>query len=1311
MKESNHLPRLTVVASMVAAALTLGASANTAPPQEASTLNVESEQRYRVEKNRAVQVALPNYYIVQLEDPAAVQYEGGVSNLQGTSRTATKRDRFDANSTETKSYQQYLLSRQSEFAQALRSRVPGADIETNYTLLMNGVAVAHQGDESILEQLRALPGVINVWEDEVYHLNMDASNSIINAPEVWEMLGGQDDAGAGVRVAILDSGILNDHPMFQANGHTRPEGLPGDDYCATVDANFCNDKIVSARVYEPRIEISETEITDSPYDVNGHGSHVAGTAVGNLVSTTFNNAELSFSGVAPGASLYVYKSFYLTPEGNGSANTVSILEALEDILRDDVDVINNSWGGGAGEPTASPYFTVWQNVEAAGIINVTSAGNSGPGPVTVGCPGCIEEGLTVASTETGRTFANTIEGPGLDGAVALPGSETNITEAIAGPLMPAMEIDAENALACAPFPEGSFAGHIAVVSRGDCAFGDKATNFENAGAIAMILYNNAAGTISMNMPDTTLPSVSITQADGNALLEAWVEGDTATINPTQAVINPERVDVMSSFSSRGPNFDASYMKPDIAAPGTAILSAYPVNGEWSYSTLSGTSMAGPHVAGAAALLTQMRPELSQVQVKSMLMTSSNPNVLKEDAVTVADGFDMGAGRLDVAAAFNTAVTFDRPSFSAPRCFGECTFTRTATSVVGEDTEWTASVTFQDSSVVGSLSFDTLALEGGAEAEFTLNVDTRFAPTGWQHGRITFTDTSGMYADMVMPIAVQATRSDDEQVLSSGGDTSEVTSTDGATLSTRVNDLDFEGPVSIAINQPEGLTVDSESVVVDAYRAEGEISVTEGGDMLWVGNFDSIRAEASLVEAATFPGAGLNLRDAGAGVTLGCLATSCDETRVGLTLGAVETGYGFIFNGVGYTSLGISDNGFVSAGTQNHAGAFANQNLPDTEAPNNILAPFWTDLDAGGAAGGDIRFGAFDFGEPGRWVVVEWNDVVEWKPEYTGDEERYSFSIWIQAGVENNMFIQYFDTGATLPANLTVGFENVAGDLGTSYYYNGEGTAPMVGTLLTPSVVAADNGSVEINYTAGVETFGTAESADADVMQEGSVEISLTDFTEQLGGLVNVTVTNGENSLEAINPLILMGDGNYTVEVVTEPANGTVTTEDGSVIATYAPETGFWGSDSFEFRIVDGNGAVTNTATVSVEVEKLNEAPVAVAQGPSLAVSAGETVTLNGSRSTDVDGDTLTYRWTQTSGPAVSLSNASSATATFTVPEFDNDATLGFRLSVSDGEFTDTALVNVEVNKHSDKKWFEGNFGALLLLLGLPLVWIRRRKQV
>src|SRR6185295_12812787 len=107
-------------------------------------------------------------------------------------------------------------------------------------------------------------------------------------------------------------------------------------------------------------------------------------------------------------------------------------------------------------------------------------------------------------------------------------------------------------------------------------------------------------------------------------------------------------------------------KPDVTAPGVQILAGAAdlptpttmLRPGQLFQAIQGTSMASPHVAGAAALLTQAHPTLSPAELKSELMLTANPNVFKEDAKTPADAFDKGSGEIDPNKAAGSGLVLD-----------------------------------------------------------------------------------------------------------------------------------------------------------------------------------------------------------------------------------------------------------------------------------------------------------------------------------------------------------------------------------------------------------------------------------------------------------------------------------------------------------------------------------------------------------------------------------------------------------------------------------------------------------------------------
>ncbi|HET8816787.1 MAG TPA: S8 family serine peptidase, partial [Pseudidiomarina sp.] len=833
--------------SVIAQELTLAAD-QPVPQRERALLDLQKSERTKLRQE------FPTYYIVQLEAPAATLYNGGISGLSPSSAKANGLEQFDASLPAAKNYQEFLLQEQRKVASAMQAKFPELQVSRHLSLTMNGMVVEIPGKVDAKAELASIPGVKRVFENEMMYTQMDTSIDLLNTPEVWSVLGGQETAGAGIKVAVIDGGITPTHPMFADNGHVAPTTpVATDDYCSTVDATFCNDKLIVARYYEPTFETLPEEVL-TPQDVGGHGTHVAGTAVGNPVTTTIGGAAVNVSGVAPGAYLMVYKALFRNTENVGSGSNAMLIPALEDALADGADVINNSWGGGAGTaPEDSAYRTVFEAINAAGVLTVTSAGNSGPGQMTIGCPSCIEDGLTVANTTHGRDFVNQLSVSGLTGIDATEGSQTSLEENFVAELTATIVVDEANALACNAFAEGAFNGELVLVQRGECSFEQKAINLDNAGASGMLLYNNVPAPLIMNVGASTLPSFSISQADGEAILAAWTAGDEAVITPAQAKVYPERADIMAVSSSRGPNGNPNFLKPDIAAPGSSILSA---NTSGGLSLLTGTSMAAPHVTGAAALMKSVYGDVDADQLKSILMTSSIGGIRKEDGVTASDPFDVGAGRMDIAAAANVAVVVDKPSFAEVSCAITCTFDRTITDISGAASSWNATVMMRDTDVTASLNVTNVEIAADGSAQFELTVDTRFAEDGWYFGEVML-ESNGNSTDLRLPIAVYATKSDNPAIVSVGQTAGEAVIGSPYTLTARGALGSTGEPVTIDVQVPAGATVVEGSVTASETRSTAtEFGLSDDGSMIrWTGTQTDEANTSSVDVSASFPFAG------------------------------------------------------------------------------------------------------------------------------------------------------------------------------------------------------------------------------------------------------------------------------------------------------------------------------------------------------------------------------------------------------------------------------------------------------------------------
>ncbi|MDG4658503.1 S8 family serine peptidase [Ectobacillus antri] len=343
-----------------------------------------------------------------------------------------------------------------------------------------------------------------------------------------------------------------------------------------------------------------------------HGSHVAGIIAANG----------KLRGVAPDATIIAYRA--LGPGGTGSSETV--LAAIEKAIEDKVDVLNLSLGNEVNGPDWPTSVALDRAVEK-GIVAVTASGNSGPAIWTVGSPGTASKAIAVgASSPRLRIPYIDVGGRSLRLDVMEGSPEWNISRSL--PWMHAgLGKEIKNA-----------AGKIVVLERGALTFSEKAKRAQEAGAEGVIIFNNMRDSFQGAVEGVNIPVAVLSGRDGK-----WLLSQQGTLMGT---VFREEQDVLASFSSRGPVTQTWEIKPDLVAPGVSIHSTVP----GGYLALQGTSMAAPHVAGAAALLRQAHPEWNPEQIKAALMNTCKLLYQNGKPYTV---YEQGAGRLQIEKALRT----------------------------------------------------------------------------------------------------------------------------------------------------------------------------------------------------------------------------------------------------------------------------------------------------------------------------------------------------------------------------------------------------------------------------------------------------------------------------------------------------------------------------------------------------------------------------------------------------------------------------------------------------------------------------------
>lgn len=525
----------------------------------------------------------------------------------------------------------------------LATKLDDVEVRYEYTTVFNGLSV--EADYADLETIQDLPGVKDAYVSQVYQLIEPVYETKLadSVPAIGGDISQKTGyTGKGMVVAILDTGLDTSHEAFR-NAVNAPKFTKQDiaDKLASdslrvgnvnVNSIYQSDKIPFAYDYYD----NDTNVSGG----NSHGTHVAGIVGANRGQVT---------GVAPDAQLMIMKIF--GDDGSGAYDS-DIIAALEDAVVLGADAVNMSLGMTAGFSEAASTKTreVYQRVKNAGISLMCAAGNeysssyksvgdtdlplaSNPDNGAVASPSTYDAALSVASMNNVKSTSPYM----LVGERKIRYSDPaeTVSKQIAS-LNGTYEYADCGVGATSSFTGKTLANKVALIRRAGeengeiLTFAQKEANAKAAGAKAVIIYDNVEGDLVNMSTNGDIPAVFISKADGAAMLAAS-DKHVSFSKSYLAQFQDAYSGKMSDFSSWGVTPDLK-LKPEITAPGGNIYSTLPGG---LYGSMSGTSMASPHMAGAAVVMAQyITEEPGGTDMTQQEITALSNKLLMSTAVPV-----------------------------------------------------------------------------------------------------------------------------------------------------------------------------------------------------------------------------------------------------------------------------------------------------------------------------------------------------------------------------------------------------------------------------------------------------------------------------------------------------------------------------------------------------------------------------------------------------------------------------------------------------------------------------------------------------
>ncbi len=641
--------------------------------------------------------------------------------------------------------------------------------QTNTILALNNVKAVHRAPE--------------------HTVDLNNSVSLIGAPEVWEDLGFD---GTGVTIAVIDTGIDYTHAVFGGSGN--PADYANNNPNVIETGTFPTAKVVAGYDFAGTLYHAGCTAADKaagictdipapdpdPLDENGHGTHVASIAAGIAAGQVM-------TGVAPGANLMALKVF------GASGSTALTANALDYAVANYLQygwpqVINMSLGSSYGPGDVDdPSVVATNNAVAAGIVVVTSSGNSANVPYITGSPGTSAGAISTASSMDGFAVLDGFLVNAPSSIAMVHAASQSVAYNWASPALPitgklvyplaGANPAQDQRTGCYTFNITNtqiITGNVVLIDWTDPSCGGSVARTANAvaaGAIGVLIADNSDIFDLYITGSAVVPAYSIPKGTG-ILLKNTLTGEdvnvtlTAEYQGSVQYTEPASLDVIAASSSRGPRGTDSKLKPDITAPGDSIFAADMGTGNKGVS-YSGTSMASPHVAGVAALMVEAHADWTPEQIKAALMNT---------AVDLVDGSPIprqGAGRVRAYEAVSTPVVAvgEKTTVSMSELFlageDEDVITRTVTlhnTGVALQT-YAVGWTYQGASFAQGLEVTfsadnvTVSPDGEAEVVVTFTFDATQLPANFMaleeiYGYVTF--TPGLIHKIYLPLVMRNT---------------------------------------------------------------------------------------------------------------------------------------------------------------------------------------------------------------------------------------------------------------------------------------------------------------------------------------------------------------------------------------------------------------------------------------------------------------------------------------------------------------------------------------------------------------------------